>query len=251
MASTKDSQGSKDPPSKPAEEEKDDLAALDAIEREASEFTKVSLPAPSSTIELTTRQDAEIDRITKTFKLDAYAVLDLQPGVPESEIKMQYRKKSLLIHPDKTKNPAAPSAFDALKKAQIVLMDEKQRAYLDEAIVDGRTLLMRERKLTPDSPEMREPMPAEIKRAWREMTVKVLVEQEARRRKQLKAQMQEEGREQKKQDEEVEARKRKREHEQAWESTRDARIGSWREFSKTKASGGGGEKKKKKMKVLG
>lgn len=204
-------------------------------------------------------QDAEIDRITKTFKLDAYAVLDLQPGVPESEIKMAYRKKSLLIHPDKTRNPAAPAAFDALKKAQTALMDDKQRAILDEAIMDGRTLLMRERKFTPDSPEMREPMPPEIKAAWRAMTVKVLVDNEARRRKQLKAQMQEEGREQKKQDDEAEQRKRKREYEQAWEKTRDARIGSWREFAAKGKSGaagagggaGGGEKKKKKIKVLG
>jgi len=78
----------------------DEKEALDALEKEASEFTK----------------DAEIDRIRKAFSLDAYAVLDLQPGVPESDIKIQYRKKSLLIHPDKTKNPAAPDAFDRLKK---------------------------------------------------------------------------------------------------------------------------------------
>ena len=220
------------PVSPPADSEADSLAALDALEKEASEFTK----------------DAEIDRITKTFKLDAYAVLDLQPGVPDSAIKVQYRKKSLLIHPDKTKNPAAPAAFDALKKAQTTLMDEKARAVLDEAIGDGRTLLMRDRKWTPDSPEMKEPMAAEVKRAWREWTVKVLVDNEARRRKQLRAQMQEEGRQQQKDDEEATERKRKRDHEVDWERTREQRIGSWREFSSKKA---GGEKKKKKMKVLG
>ncbi len=70
-------------------------------------------------------QDAEIDRILKAFKLDAYAVLDLKPGVPESDIKKCYRVKSLLIHPDKTSNPQAPEAFDRLKKAQTALMDEK------------------------------------------------------------------------------------------------------------------------------
>ncbi len=61
----------------------------------------------------------------KAFKLDAYAVLDLKPGVPESDIKKCYRVKSLLIHPDKTSNPQAPDAFDRLKKAQTMLMDEK------------------------------------------------------------------------------------------------------------------------------
>ena len=134
-------------------------------------------------------------------------------------------------------------------------MDEKARARLDEAIADARMLLMRERKLTADSPEMRGgAMPAELKAAWRRKTVEVLVDNEHRRRRQVKAQMQEEGREQKKQDEEVEARKRKREHEDAWEKTRENRIGSWRDFKAGKGgpAGGGGEKKKKqKMKVLG
>jgi len=71
-----------------------------------------------------------------------------------------------------------------------------------------------------------------------------------RRRKQMKAQLQEEGRAQKKEDEEIEARKRKREHEAAWEQTREQRIGSWRDFQK----GGkeeGGKKKKKKLKPIG
>ena len=179
-------------------------------------------------------------------------MLDLQPGVPESDIKNQYRKKSLLIHPDKTSNPSAPDAFDRLKKAQTELMDEKSRQRLDECIADARMLLMRERKLTVDSEEMRN-MTAELKEAWRKKTVEVLVDNEHRRRKQLKAQMQEEGREQRKVDEEVESRKRRREHEVAWEETRETRIGSWRDFQGGKGPVAGKEagKKKKKMKVLG
>lgn len=179
-------------------------------------------------------------------------MLDLQPGVPESDIKVTYRKKSLLIHPDKTSNPSAPAAFDKLKKAQTELMDEKARARLDESIADARMLLMRERKLTVDSEEIKN-MDSEMKDAWRKKTIEVLIDNEHRRRKQLKAQMQEEGREQRKADDELEARKRKREHEVAWEQTREDRIGSWRDFTGKK----GGEKdkdggkKKKKMKVLG
>ncbi|CAD6563999.1 MAG: hypothetical protein ASARMPREDX12_004331 [Alectoria sarmentosa] len=211
---------------------KDELEALDALEKEAAEYNK----------------DAEIDRILKAFKLDAYAVLDLQPGVPESEIKLCYRKKSLLIHPDKTSNPRAPDAFDRLKKAQTELMDEKQRTTLDECIADARMLLMRERKLTVDSEEVKSP-DKEFREAWRRKTVEVLVDNEQRRRKQIKAQMQEEGREQRKVDEEVESRKRRRDHEVQWEQTREGRIGSWRDFQqKTKEEPG---KKKKKMKVLG
>ncbi|KAI0199253.1 DnaJ domain-containing protein [Astrocystis sublimbata] len=211
----------------------DDKDALDLLESEAKEFDK----------------DAEIDRILKAFRLDAYAVLDLQPGVPESDIKITYRKKSLMIHPDKTKNPQAPDAFDRLKKAQTELMDEKHREQLDEAIADARMLLIRENKWTVDSPELKTQAFA---RQWRDKTREVLIDNEMRRKRQVKAQMQEEGREQRRADDELEVRKRKRQHEQDWEATRDQRIDSWRSFQKGgKAGDEGGKKKKKKLKPIG
>jgi DnaJ family protein C protein 8 len=122
-------------------------------------------------------------------------------------------------------------------------MDEKHRERLDEAIADARMLLIRENKWTVDSEEVKT---EKFAKDWREKTKMVLIDNEHRRRRQVKAQMQEEGREQKKADEELEARKRKREHEQSWESTRDQRIGSWRDFQK-----GGEKKKKKKAKPIG
>lgn len=176
---------------------------------------------------------------------NSYAILDLKPGVPESDIKAQFRKKSLLIHPDKTKNPQAPDAFDRLKKAQGVLMDEKLRERLDEAIADARMLLIRERKWTVDNPEL---TTDEFAVDWREKTKHVLIDNELRKRKQLKAQMAEEGREKRKVDEEIDARKRKRESEQAWEETRDQRINSWRDF---KTKGEASKKKKKKQQPIG
>lgn len=193
----------------------------------------------------------------------SYAVLNLQPGVPDSQIKAQYRTVSLLIHPDKSSNPLAPSAFDRLKKAQVTLLDTAARTHLDECIADARTLLLREHKLTVDAPEARQLYEegSEMKDAWRRKTVEVLVDGEQRRRKQAKAQMQEEGREMRRVEEEVESRKRRREHETAWEDSREGRIGSWRNFKGGKTSGSGvsgakdggeaGPKKKKKIKVLG
>ncbi|KAH6635277.1 hypothetical protein B0J18DRAFT_418364 [Chaetomium sp. MPI-SDFR-AT-0129] len=214
----------------------DNRDALEVLESEAKEWEK----------------DAEIDRILKAFRLDAYAVLGLKPGVPESDIKITYRKKSLLIHPDKTKNPLAPDAFDRLKKAQTELMDEKHRATLDEAIADARMLLMRENKWNVDSPELKTD---DFERRWVDKTKFVLIENEHRRRRQMKAQMQEEGREQRRQDEEVEQRRKKRQHEEDWEATRDQRISSWRQFQKGGKSGGGEDgperKKKKKLKPIG
>ncbi|KAK3390384.1 hypothetical protein B0H63DRAFT_113030 [Podospora didyma] len=216
------------------EEPVDTRDALDVLETEAKEFEK----------------DAEISRILGAFRLDAYAVLGLKPGVPESDIKNIYRKKSLLIHPDKTKNPLAPDAFDRLKKAQTELMDEKHRITLDEAIADARMLVMRENKWTVDSPEIKT---ADFDKKWLEKTKVVLIDNEQRRRRQMKAQLQEEGREQRRVDEETEVRKRKRQHEEDWEKTRDQRIDSWRTFQKGKTGGGEGsdKKKKKKLKPIG
>ncbi|VUC25357.1 unnamed protein product [Clonostachys rosea] len=215
-----------------SDDAKEDRDALDALELEAKEFDK----------------DAEIDRILNAFRLDAYAVLDLQPGITESDIKATYRKKSLLIHPDKTKNPRAPDAFDRLKKAQTELMDEKHRERLDEAIADARMLLIRENKWTVDSEELKTD---DFAKKWRLKAREVLIDNEHRRRRQMKAQLQEEGREQRRQDQELEERKRKRQHEQDWEATRDERISSWRTFQKGKSGDGPEKKKKKKLKPIG
>lgn len=194
----------------------------------------------------TANQDTEIDRILTTFRLNAYAVLDLQPGVTESDIKITYRKKSLLIHPDKTRNERAPEAFDRLKKAQTELMDEKHRERLDEAIADARMLLIRENKWTVDSEELRTD---DFARRWREKTTQVLIENEHRRRRQAAAQMRQEGREREQAEEELDARLRKRKHQEEWEATRDQRIDSWRTFQKAKS--GEPKRKKQKLKPIG
>ena len=133
-----------------------------------------------------------------------------------------------------------------MKKAESVLTDEKQRKHLDECIADARQLLIREKKLTVDDEEVKSD---EFLAAWRKKTIEVLIDAELRRRRQLKAQMQEEGREQAKQDAELEERKRKRDHEKDWDQTREQRIGSWRDFQKGEVKKKDG--KKKKLKVIG
>ncbi|KAK3678032.1 DnaJ sub C member 8 [Recurvomyces mirabilis] len=216
-----------------AEQAMEDADLLDALDKESKEFDK----------------DSEIARILAAFRANAYDVLDLQPGVPDEDIKRHYRKKSLLIHPDKSSNPQAPDAFDRLAAAYQALLDTKKRAILDEAISDARHLLIRDLKLTIDSEEVKDPDVVFMKK-WKEKVKFVLADNEARRQRQMKAQMQEEGREQRRVDEEVAERKRKREHEQDWEKTRDQRIGSWRDFAAGKKKEGD-KGKKKKLKTLG
>jgi DnaJ homolog subfamily C member 8 len=178
-----------------------------------------------------------------SFILDPYSVLDIQPGVPPEEIKKVYRKKSLLIHPDKTKNPRASDAFDRLKKAEAELMDDKKRESLDNLISAARKAVITEQKIDVNSDYIKGD------RFWmdvREKTKKFLIDDELRRRKAKKLQMEQEGRERQEAEDAANEAKRKREAEKEWEATRESRVDNWRNFSKS-----GPEKKRKKMKVLG
>lgn len=174
-------------------------------------------------------RDTEIERILNAFPLDAYSVLNLQPGVSPSDIKNTFRKKSLLIHPDKTSNPRAPDAFDRLKKAERALQDEKTRTMLDTAFTDARRLLIRERRWTIHDERLKS---EEFLNDWRQKTQEVLVEMELRKRRLQRAQLEEEGRQKRKAEQDQEERIKKREMEKAWEDTRDTRVTQWREFRK-------------------
>ncbi|KAG4304266.1 hypothetical protein PORY_002241 [Pneumocystis oryctolagi] len=189
-------------------------------------------------------KDREIERILNAFRLDAYSILDLRPGVSSTNIQNTFRKKSLLIHPDKTKNPKASEAFDRLKKAESDLMDPKIRERLDTAFSTARRILIKERKLDLEDPQlMSEAFQADI----REKTKYVLIDDELRRRKARQIQMAEEGRQKKRLEDEAEEKKRKKEYEKAWEENRENRINNWRDFQKS----GPQKKKKKKENSLG
>lgn len=49
-------------------------------------------------------QQLEIDRILSAFRLNPYDVLEVPLEADDKEINKIYRKKSLLIHPDKVKH---------------------------------------------------------------------------------------------------------------------------------------------------
>ena len=53
----------------------------------------------------------EVERILSCFKLNPYEHLNLTFEATEDDIKKQYRKLSLLVHPDKNAHPRAKDAF--------------------------------------------------------------------------------------------------------------------------------------------
>ncbi|KAJ8292399.1 J domain-containing protein spf31 [Rhodotorula toruloides] len=187
-------------------------------------------------------REAEVLRVLGAFKLNPYEILDLNwmpsAGTTDSDIQKTYRKKSLLIHPDKLKHPRGIEAFDLLKKAQTELSDPAKRKPLDETITDARMLVLRELGIpreTPDDDERLRPpkLPApDLKERVRKKTKDLLIEDELRRRRVQKMTMIAEGAEAKRVEDAVAEKKRKMEEKERWEETREDRVHDWRNFNK-------------------
>ncbi|GAA6023519.1 hypothetical protein JCM10207_005702 [Rhodosporidiobolus poonsookiae] len=206
-------------------------------------------------------REAEVLRVLAAFKLNPYEILDLDwmpsAAISDSDIQRAYRKKSLLIHPDKLKHPRGIEAFDLLKKAQTELSDSTKRKPLDETIYDARMLVLRSVGLPRDAPDDHEKLrPPQmgggegrggesLKERVRKKTKEILIDDELRRRRVNKMTMIAEGAEAKRQEDAVQERKRKAEEKERWEETREDRVTDWRKFQ------GGKKKKVKKSNVLG
>ena len=68
-------------------------------------------------------RDNEVNRILGAFKLNPMEQLGLKFDASEEDIKRQYRKTSLLVHPDKCKHPQAQTAFEVLGHANKQMQD--------------------------------------------------------------------------------------------------------------------------------
>ncbi|KAI3974562.1 hypothetical protein MKX01_020334 [Papaver californicum] len=208
-------------------------------------------------------RDNEVLRILGCFKLNAFEFLNLSFDSSPDEVKRQYRKLSLLVHPDKCKHPQAKEAFSALAKAQQLLLDPEEREYLLSQISSAKEELRvkRKKQLKKDNAskiksqvdegkyehqyEQSEEFQQQLKLKVREL----LIEQEWRRRKMQMRISEEEGRLKKDEEETKEMWKRKREHEEQWEGTREKRVSSWRDFMKTGKKAKKGEIKPPKLKT--
>jgi len=69
----------------------------------------------------------QLERIFKSDNINPFEVLDLDAGISEAEIKKKFKQLSVLLHPDKCKDPRAAEAFDKVKKAQTALLNHDQR----------------------------------------------------------------------------------------------------------------------------
>ncbi|GAA5936097.1 uncharacterized protein JCM15063_002709 [Sporobolomyces koalae] len=203
-------------------------------------------------------RESEVMRVLACFKLNPYEILELNwlpdSGVTDQDIQRAYRKKSLLIHPDKLKHPRGIEAFDLLKKAQTELADPTKRGPLDDTLRDARMLVLREIGLKADVPNDHEKIKSSfgkepgdsLKERVKKKAKEIMIDDELRRRRVQKMTMIAEGAEAKRAEDALAERKRKAEEKERWEDSREDRVTDWRSFSK-----GPKKKKGKKNQVLG
>ncbi|XP_042959267.1 J domain-containing protein spf31 isoform X3 [Carya illinoinensis] len=191
-------------------------------------------------------RDNEVLRILSCFKLNPFDFLNLPFDSSLEDVKKQYRKLSLLVHPDKCKHPQAKEAFGALAKAQQLLLDQEERDYILSQVNAAKELRMKRKKqLRKDTAskikslvdegkyEQQYERSEEYQRQLKLKVQEILTQQEWRRRKMQMRISEEEGRLKKDEEETKEMWKRKREHEEQWEGTREQRVSSWRDFMKS------------------
>ncbi|CAN6455783.1 unnamed protein product [Victoria cruziana] len=183
-------------------------------------------------------RDNEVARILSCFKLNAFEYLNLPFDSSIDDVKKQYRKLSLLVHPDKCKHLQAKEAFAALAKAQQLLLDPQEREYLLNQVTTAKEELRAQRKkqLKKDTAskikslvdegkyEQQYESSEEFQQLLKLKVREILTEKEWRRRKMQMRISEEEGRLKKDEEEAKEMWKRKREHEEQWEGTREERI---------------------------
>lgn len=88
--------------------------------------------------------EREIERILQPnstyLNLNPFYVLQLSEECTIEEVKRQFRRLSLLVHPDRNpNNPRAKQAFEEINKAQKALHEEKDLEFYKGVVEEART----------------------------------------------------------------------------------------------------------------
>jgi DnaJ family protein C protein 8 len=192
-------------------------------------------------------RDNEVNRVLWAFKLNPYEKLNLRFDATLDEAKRQYRKLSLLVHPDKCSHPQAAAAFDVLAAALKELQDEERHESLTAVLTRARDDVRAERRKETKHDSAvalaatlhargREGVEEEYERTdafherWRLRARELLAKMEWRKRKLTQRLKDETERAQEEHKEAVATAKKAREDHKKWESGREARVSTWRDF---------------------
>uniref|UniRef100_A0A0G4HJL8 J domain-containing protein n=1 Tax=Chromera velia CCMP2878 TaxID=1169474 RepID=A0A0G4HJL8_9ALVE len=183
----------------------------------------------------------QVLRLTSKVFTNPYEVLLLTPDSSEEDAKKMYRKLSLMIHPDKCKEPGAADAFDVLQKAQDELGKAENKEKYAKVIGEARNRVMKRRKEENAKREKaKEPLlpedEAEINRAVMEECDKMLNDIETKR-SYAETVLAANERFEKQQEEQMEQDEQERmEKKQKFKKEMESRVHSWQAFKKSNNS---------------
>jgi len=187
-----------------------------------------------------------IERLTTKVLDSAFQLLQISPEASEGEITKQYRRLSVLIHPDKCKLEGASEAFQILVKAYADAKDPAQQDKYKDVWNEAKAAVRKRIEKENKDREKRGEDPVdtqgsafdqEVLRECERMTT-VSTEEKAERNSVYEANL--------KRMEEMQAEARKKRKEEAiekrqWDKQRDKRVAGWQIFMQNVES--------KKMKV--
>lgn len=191
----------------------------------------------------------QIDRLLRPgstyFNLNPFEVLQISPESPIEDVKKQYRRLSILVHPDKNPDDRerAQKAFDVINKAYKSLEDEQQRQRALEVIEEakGRTDMMVEEKRKKlrkagKGDKVEEDDPEKYNHAVYVLTTKLFADMERKRRQQEDRDQEERKRKREAEIREQEKAQEEKEWQKNYEESRENRVSSWKNFQTGKKS---------------
>ncbi|KAE9415126.1 hypothetical protein Angca_009311 [Angiostrongylus cantonensis] len=104
-------------------------------EKQRPEKPRSSSRTPQFGVDYTKEQSDLVERIRHCK--DYYEILNVSKTASDSEIKREYRRMALQLHPDKCRAPHSTEAFKALGNAYAVLSNEEKRKQYDMYGADG------------------------------------------------------------------------------------------------------------------
>eukprot|EP01016_Furgasonia_blochmanni_P047808 TRINITY_DN705_c0_g2_i1.p1 TRINITY_DN705_c0_g2~~TRINITY_DN705_c0_g2_i1.p1 ORF type:complete len:220 (-),score=59.30 TRINITY_DN705_c0_g2_i1:755-1414(-) len=151
---------------------------------------------------------------------------------------IQTLKISILVHPDKCKDPRAPDAFHVVEQAYKTLIDPEKKKIYQRIMREARERTEYERKKEnkrrqklglPELPE------ETFELQYREMCKKLFDEIEERKQHYMRTEESQRQRQREEQEIKVMKEKIRQMTEEEWETSREQRVDNWRKFSSQKS----------------
>eukprot|EP00128_Syssomonas_multiformis_P008943 Colp12_sorted_trinity150504_noHs@5675 len=192
--------------------------------------------------------ETQVLRLTRPgstyFNLNPFDVLQLDPFSSnfETDLKKQYRKLSILVHPDKNRDKLELSekAMAAVGKANTMLNDKDEREKAMRVARESKKRVEEEmEKKRKAGKVVEEDNPEVYRKTLNTQMTKLFVEIHREIETAQKRDAEQQKRKRDEEDKQAEKRRKDEEEKKKWEESRETRVNSWRDFAK------GGTKKKK------